>query len=171
MPGACTSPVIPKDISLLSYSRFLLPQLYLDSIKAKKKKRDIRLALQNLSRDLKPVYENAMKRILRQNLEDVDLAHKVLSWIFHALRPLAVEEIQYALAVEPGQKELDKECLIDEDDIVSVCAGLVMIDQGRGVIHFVHQTVQEYLQSVQTDQFPIAQCWNHKNKVVIVCAA
>lgn len=98
-----------------------------------------------------------MERILCQKTSDVDLAHNILSWILHALRPLAVEEIQHALATELGQKELDRECLIDKEDIVSVCAGLVTIDQERNIIHFVHQTVREYLQSIRRDQFPTAQ--------------
>ena len=132
---------------MLTSQRFILPRLHLDDLGAKKNKRAVKLALQNLTRDLGPIYNSAKARILAQEDQDIDIAKRTLSWIFYASRPLGIEEIQHALAVEPEQRDFDEECLIREEDIVSVCASLVSIDPEGKTIHFVHQTVQEYLES------------------------
>ncbi len=58
----------------------------------------------------------------------------------------APRELQYAIAVEIGESELDEENLPDIEDIISVCAGLVTIDEQSGVIRLVHYTTQEYFE-------------------------
>ena len=62
-----------------------------------------------------------MERICNQDEDDAKLAKDVLSWISYALRPLTVEEIKHAMAIEPGEKELDEEALHDEELLIFVC--------------------------------------------------
>jgi hypothetical protein len=59
---------------------------------------------------------------------DYELAKRVLSWIIYAKRPLTTTEICCALAVEPDEAELDPENIPDVEDLLSVCAGLVVVD-------------------------------------------
>jgi hypothetical protein len=59
--------------------------------------------------------------------------------------------------VEIGASELDKENLPGIEDIVSVCAGLVTVDEESGIIRLVHYTTQEYFERTQTYWFPNAQ--------------
>jgi hypothetical protein len=54
------------------------------------------------------------------------------------------------LAVEPGEAELDPENKPEVDDIVSVCAGLVVVDQESDVIRLVHYTKQEYFERISS---------------------
>jgi hypothetical protein len=77
-----------------------------------------------------------MERIKRQpgDLPGPKLARMVLSWITFAMRPLTTSELQHALAVEIGASELDEENLPDPEDMVSVCAGLVTIDEERVIL-------------------------------------
>jgi hypothetical protein len=56
--------------------------------------------------------------------------------------------------VEIGESELDKENLLEIEDIVSVCAGLVTVDEESDVIRLVHYTTQEYFGRTQTSWFP-----------------
>jgi hypothetical protein len=65
----------------------------------------------------------------------------VLSWICCAKRPLTTTELQHALAVEIEEDQLDEYNFPEVEDIVDVCAGLVMIDQGRNIIRLIHYTV------------------------------
>lgn len=95
-----------------------------------------------------------MKRISGQNIEFEELAKLVLSWITCAKRPLTVTELQHALAVVPGDLELYLENLPQIKDMVSVCAGLVTIDQKSKVIRLVHYTTQEYFRRTQGRWFP-----------------
>ena len=113
-----------------------------DNIKA------VRKALLNLPRELDGMYGEAMQRIWSQDHDKVERAKQVLSWICCSLRPLTVTGIQHALAVEPGDANFDEEALPDEDILVSVCAGLVTIDQKSNIIRLVHYTIREYSERI-----------------------
>jgi hypothetical protein len=69
--------------------------------------------------------------------------------------------------VELGTNELDKDNIPDPDDLLSVCAGLVAIDEERGIVRIVHYTTQEYFKRTGTEwltraQFEIAStCITH----------
>jgi hypothetical protein len=84
------------------------------------------------------------------------VAHSTLIWVANAMRPLKVQELQVALAVERGTRQLDKENLMKIEIILSVCAGLVIVDKQLNEVRLVHQTTQEYLDNIQAKQFPDA---------------
>ena len=84
-------------------------------------------------------------------------AKSVLSWITYALRPLTTGELCHALAVEPGDEELDQDNIPDIEDIVSVCAGLVTVDEESNIVRLVHYTTQEYFERIREDWNPAAQ--------------
>jgi ankyrin repeat protein len=48
--------------------------------------------------------------------------------------------------VECGKAELDPENMLDIEDLLSVCAGLVIVDQKSAVVRPVHYTTQVYLE-------------------------
>ncbi|KAL2014315.1 hypothetical protein VTN00DRAFT_1840 [Thermoascus crustaceus] len=138
---------------------FLLAQLHLDSLMGKRSPRAIRSALKDLSTGSKTydsVYNNAMERIEGQVPDQKELAKQVLSWITCAKRQLTTVELQNALAVELGDVEFDKDNLPDLVDMVSVCAGLVTVDEQSDIIRLVHYTTQEYFERTWTSWFPNA---------------
>ncbi len=98
-----------------------------------------------------------MERINGQTKDQRELAKQVLSWITCAKRPFTTLELQHALGVEVGESELDEENFSQIEDIVSVCAGLVTVDEKSAIIRFVHYTTQEYFERNQTKWFPHAQ--------------
>lgn len=89
-------------------------------------------------------YQRVIKRIKEQE-DTADLALSVLSWLAKAKRPLEIEELQEALAVEDGVYELDRLNLTDAATLVEICAGLVEIDECSGTVVLTHYTIQEYL--------------------------
>lgn len=107
---------------------------------------------------LSGAYDEVMERIDDQLPDFRDLAKRVLSWITCARRPLCVKELQHALAVEFDEKseELDDENLLEPSIMVSVCAGLVTIDDETSVIRLVHYTTQGYFERTQASRFPNA---------------
>ncbi|MCJ1385533.1 hypothetical protein MMC17_008656 [Xylographa soralifera] len=125
---------------------FLLSQFHMDFLAKKSSKKDVREALNNLPATLDNTYDEAMRRIHQQDAEEVRLATQVLTWISNAFTSLRVRELQFALASVPGATKLDEEALPYEDDLVSVCAGLVDIDSESGVIRLVHYTTQKYFE-------------------------
>lgn len=98
-----------------------------------------------------------MQRIEKQDMDSQQLAKDVLSWIVCAKRPLTTSELQHALAVEASDDELDEDNLPLVEDMVSVCAGLVTVDEESGIIRLVHYTTQEYFQQTQQKWFPDAE--------------
>jgi ankyrin repeat protein len=102
-------------------------------------------------------YKEAIERIEGQNPGSVELAKQALSWITCAKRPLTTLELQHALAVEIGESELDEQNLPEVEDIVSGCAGLVIIDENSNIIRLVHYSTQEYFERTQMSWFPDAQ--------------
>jgi ankyrin repeat domain-containing protein 50 len=135
-----------------------------DSLARKHNRKQVRDALRNLPEDLNDIYNGTMDRICTQDRDDVRLAKRILSWISYALRPLSVREIQHALATSPGDTELDEEALLDEDLLISVCAGIVTIDQKSRIIRLVHYTAQEYFEHARVNQFPAAQ-----TEIALIC--
>jgi hypothetical protein len=97
-----------------------------------------------------------MQRIEGQVADSEELAKQVLSWITCAKRPLTTSELQFALAVEIESPEFDEENLSEVEDIVSVCAGLVTVDEESDIIRLVHYTTQEYFERTWRSWFPKA---------------
>jgi hypothetical protein len=65
-------------------------------------------------------------------------------------------ELQHAIAVEVDKSELDRENIADIGLIVSVCAGLVIVDKESDIIRLVHYTTQEFFERTLKDWFPDA---------------
>jgi ankyrin repeat protein len=105
-----------------------------------------------------------MKRIESQVVDSHTLAMQVLSWITCAKRPLTILELRHALAVEEGELKFDEENLPEIEDMVSVCAGLVTVDEESEIIRVVHYTTQEYFERTWTSWFP-----NVQRDIAITC--
>lgn len=95
---------------------------------------------------LDKAYEGAMQRIDGQMEGFRLLAKEVLGWLTYAERLMSITELQHAIAIELGEKEFDKENLVDPSELVSVCAGLVVVDDQSNVVRLVHYTTQEYFE-------------------------
>ena len=72
---------------------------------------------------------------------------KVLMWVSCAKRFLEIEELQHALATEPGDTSLNTLNLSEVDLLVGVCIGLVDVDQGNNTLRLIHYTLRNYLQT------------------------
>ncbi|KAJ5752462.1 hypothetical protein N7520_009379 [Penicillium odoratum] len=135
---------------------FLLARLHFDSLKGKLSSTKIRNKLKTLSSGLDAAYGDAIKRIESQLPEQSQTAKEVLAWIVCATRPLTPLELQHALAVDIGEPCLDEENIPEINDLISICAGLVTIDEQSNAIRLAHYTTQEYLEQNWTSLFPDA---------------
>ena len=126
----------------------------------KRTAKEVKLTLSKLLKGaaaLDDAYEEALRRIDGQLDGDRELAKKVLSWITFAKRPLTTAEICCALAVEPGEEEPGPQNMLDVEDLVSVCAGLVVVDPESAIIRLVHHTMQEYFERIHHAWYPTGQ--------------
>ncbi|RSL70100.1 hypothetical protein CEP53_002017 [Fusarium sp. AF-6] len=117
---------VKKQIVQVVDGMFLLAHLHLESLMYKRTPKALRTALEKLPRGstaYDETYEKTMKRIETQFPDQAELARDALQWIICAEAPLSVSELQHALAVEPGEEDLDSGNLIDADDVVTACGG------------------------------------------------
>ncbi|SPN99608.1 uncharacterized protein DNG_02460 [Cephalotrichum gorgonifer] len=122
---------------------------------------DVRQALHNLHNGvegLDSAYEQTFGRIQSQAPTSSQLAKRTLSLIAYAKRPLSTEELKHALAVKPGDTELNVEFLPSTGTLQSICLGLVRFVQnnlsGGETAQLVHYTTQEFLR--RKNKFPDA---------------
>ncbi|KAJ6531033.1 hypothetical protein B0H19DRAFT_1273269 [Mycena capillaripes] len=147
---------IESGIIWRSDGMFLLAKLNIDSIMKKHTVKAVRDALKNMPGDLNSTYDEVMERINRQSEDDRNLALRTLSWISKAETVLHFSELIEALAIEPGTTDLDPDNLLELDIILSVCAGLVVMDEEDKLVRLIHYTAQDYLDRIQDRHFPNA---------------
>lgn len=127
---------------------FLHAKLNMDSLKNKRSVKAVKTALRNFTSgsagSYDTSYDEAMSRITAQSEDDYKLAQKVLTWLVYAIRPLSKVELETVLAVEPGERNLDSDNIIPIADLLSLCAGLVNLDERARTVRLVHYTAHEY---------------------------
>ncbi|KAL6401227.1 hypothetical protein AUP68_16956 [Ilyonectria robusta] len=106
---------------------------------------------------LDETYDQAMGRIEDQGHDRKVLAKQILMWITHSKRPLSTLELQHALAIRENMPVLDTDFIPQTKVILSLCAGLVTIDEKSNIIRLVHYTTQEYFERTQKRWFPEAE--------------
>ena len=106
---------------------------------------------------LHEAYSNLIVGIEGQSTRHRKLAKSVLSWMSYAPYPLSTGELCHAVAVEPGDCQLDPEKIPDIDKIVSVCAGLVVVDNDSHSVRLIHQSTRHYLRSIRESWMPGAR--------------
>lgn len=102
------------------------------------------------------MYDETLLRNQNQSEDYKQLAEQILQWIVFAVRPLSVNELQEALAVEENTEKIDESNFVDPELFTSVCAGLVVHDQVSGIVRLVHASTQEYFKRIRFDRFPDA---------------
>ena len=112
----------------------------------------IKALKESIPTDLFNLYDVAMSRITQLSDDSTELAINVMSWIFHAARPLQISELQQAIAIENAMRDLTMDDVTPADVIVESCLSLVQHDKISGVVSFSHDTVREYLEERCSDQ-------------------
>ncbi|KAJ7239382.1 hypothetical protein B0H12DRAFT_1136112, partial [Mycena haematopus] len=135
---------------------FMLAKLHMNSLATKNTVSAVRETLEQLPKDLNHAFDSTIERISQQNTDDKEVARLALIWVAYSKRPLTVPELLEALAIEPGATTLDVDNLLDIDIVLSVCGGLVIVNDTSSAVRLVHYTAQHYLDSIRTVHFPDA---------------
>ncbi len=143
----------------ITVARFLLAELHIDSLSSENNRRHLRRALETLPEKLDDTYDRTWQRIQSQSRSKVDCANQILSWVIFAQRPIGLEELRCALAVELQDSYLDEEALPERGYLLSVCGGLIVISEDKETVRFIHYTTQEYFQRTAHPGFSSAQAY------------
>ena len=137
----------PKFKANIFEYRFLLASLHIKAILrgttiARRKK-----ALESIKDGggLGDAYGATLERIKAQDEEKTKLAMATLTWVCHSERPLQVDELCHALAVDIGATDFDPENIPSIGTLLHCCQGLIMVDKEASTVRLIHYTVQEYL--------------------------
>ena len=92
-------------------------------------------------------YGATIGQIKRQGGEKARLGIAALMWISHAERPLKVDELCHALAVEIGSPDLNTDNVSSISTLLACCQGLVVVEKETFAVRLIHFTLQEYLRA------------------------
>lgn len=151
---------IKSKIADVVHGMFLLAYFHCRALIGKTSRKAINKTLDNLSTALGTydrIYQDAMQRINDQEREQADLAKRALCWIAFGKELFSVRRLQYALAIEENSSALDQDNISEIPDILSLCAGLLVLDRESSLIRLVHYTAQEYLERKNLEWFPTAE--------------
>ncbi|KAF3128506.1 hypothetical protein TWF594_011559 [Orbilia oligospora] len=164
---------IKQMISERAQGMFLLAELQFDAIESLDEPnwKEIQTCLEQFGTSSESpydgTYQTIMNRICGKDPEDIKKdkkasvgsarkAFQVLSWITRSSRHLTKEELQHAIAVEPGTNKIDKNNITNINDIISLCRGLVTYEEESNTVRLAHYTVQEYFERSWRSWFPHA---------------
>jgi len=98
-------------------------------------------------------YTATLERIRAQEGGKPKLAMAALMWICHSERPLLVDELCHALAVEIGSTHFSNDNVPGTETLLNCCQGLVAVDKEASTFRLAHHTLREYL-STHPNFFP-----------------
>ncbi|KAL8635312.1 MAG: hypothetical protein Q9228_007184 [Teloschistes exilis] len=138
---------------------FLVAKLNVDSLASKASMKTLKQAVKNLSGTLNDLYDNAIQRIhTTLSHEFRNLAKKALHWVASTYRPLPVDALLVALAIEPGEKHFDPDGCPSISLVLDICAGLLILDEQSKVIRLVHYTLQDYVNAQERATYTKVHC-------------
>ena len=146
-----------------AHGMFLLAGLQIDSLCKQTSSNRVRAALKVLPMGVFATHKDGFKSIVDQPKDDAEFGIRVMSLVFCAMRPLKIEELRDALAVQPGDCMLERGDSTEPEIIHSVTAELVSTFQSKDhwrnaclSTRLVHYTLQEYLDTKHELLFPNA---------------
>ena len=99
------------------------------------------MAVESLPSRLHDLYERTWERIEAQAEDKVSLAMRAIIWLTHAYEPLSVRQLQHAVVVSDEGEGLDEDDIVAEEMIVSVCCGLIVVDQESRIVRLVREWI------------------------------
>jgi ankyrin repeat protein len=95
-------------------------------------------AAQSIQFDLSLAYKNMLSRIHPQGL-------KLIHLVLFATRPLTLEGLRIACAIEDGMTDLDTKRQLPYPSVIDRALGLLVVDSDGQTVRFTHLTVKDYL--------------------------
>lgn len=114
---------------------------------------DIERALGSLPQGINDTYEQAMNRIAKLSVNRRRAVMRLLQWVSYSKRPLTIAELEHAIAITRGARELQADHIISAKVLTSLSAGIVIVDESERV-RLTHKTAEDYFISRRTTLFP-----------------
>ncbi|KAF2004094.1 hypothetical protein P154DRAFT_572544 [Amniculicola lignicola CBS 123094] len=139
---------IGDSITKTAKGMFLMAKLHVDLLEkgAKRAKWALLQAVSTLPDGLDSTYDAVLDRMDAQSTEDREFGHRVLTWVQRSPQPLSMQQLQFALLIQPGHYDIDEDMVDTPEYILLKSGGLVEADRNTATVRFVHSTVRDFLQ-------------------------
>ncbi|TFK19222.1 ankyrin [Coprinopsis marcescibilis] len=135
---------VVKTIIEKSSGMFLAASLQLDMLSVCVNIHGLRKAVETLPNGVEAMYQATMLRI--EGHEQATTAKSALTWLVHARESLKMDDLRYAIAVDPETFEFDSDLLIDGPTLLSLCCGLITFERKSKLVRLVHYTAKDFLE-------------------------
>ncbi|KAF1982684.1 hypothetical protein K402DRAFT_457189 [Aulographum hederae CBS 113979] len=151
MPASAQDALL-SDLVARANGMFRWIQCQLDTLKKARTRQALSFSLQNLPPGLDETYDRILKSI---DEADHKYVRRMLYWMIGSGRPLSLEELAEAIALNPDKDRLDvTERLLVPEEIFELCGSLIRVADDQTIV-LAHFSVQEYLMSDRlTDKEP-----------------
>ncbi|KAI0438824.1 ankyrin [Xylaria telfairii] len=125
-----------------SHKMFLLAKFHMNALEQQVTARDLINALKVLPSNINDIYNSVFNRISSQRIAST--LEKLLIIIATARKLLSAESLAHAITIKQDHDDIDELALPDVRHLVSMCAGLVIIDPS-GYVRLAHETIGNYI--------------------------
>ncbi|KAE9966394.1 hypothetical protein BLS_007037 [Venturia inaequalis] len=138
---------IPEDVEARLLSLFLWVKFQLEDLCGATSDKEIRNILRDLPKDLVETYGRIITKIRASGPGRIKLARKMLKWIICARRPLRIEELREAMALDLTDSHFDEDKLPSGDNwrLIQMCGNLAVLNRDDNTVRLAHHTVQQFL--------------------------
>lgn len=124
-------------------TRFLLARFHMVALADCLSISEIGIALKSLPQGINDTYDQAMARIEKLSVNRRRAVKRLLQWVSYSKRPLTIGELEHAIAVSRGARELQADHIISAKVLTSLSAGIVIVD-GNERVRLTHKTAEDY---------------------------
>ncbi|KAH6908751.1 ankyrin repeat-containing domain protein, partial [Coprinopsis sp. MPI-PUGE-AT-0042] len=134
---------------------FLHASLQLNALGKCFSAQDVRRMLEAFPSSIEGVYHQTWARITNEGHKHVSLVQAVLVWVLNASRSMSLDELERAVAtVSSDTHKFELDQLVPGTTLVSLCGGLITVEEESGLVRLVHYTAKETLESLLHNTFP-----------------
>jgi hypothetical protein len=137
---------LPNNDGRAKFIRFLWVTLQINTLCRQISDANIRASLASLPSGLPETYQQILRRIKTESTADT--VYKIFQWVAVSSRPMHLEELREAIAIDPGDLSFPRDRLVNQfDRLVSWCGDLVTLDEDELVVQFAHHSIKDFLTS------------------------
>ncbi|KAH6902519.1 hypothetical protein BKA70DRAFT_1567667 [Coprinopsis sp. MPI-PUGE-AT-0042] len=146
---------IVQTIHRKSGGMFLHARLQLEALRHCVSPLDVEETLDGFPTDIEDIYTRTWQRIIHQGPKQLNLAKLVLLWITHAHGEMTIDALRRAVATSPETHVFDSKRMVPEALLISVCCGLVSVDDKTRIVRLIHYTTRDAILPRILELFPV----------------
>jgi hypothetical protein len=145
-----------------------------DSIRSQKICKDIATCYPKEAEVLPDKSSRSVRKNIAIQPKDLELANSILRWVVWAERPLTLEELKIAIAIQPGYQSMSDLSRMAENDFESVLRLILgaIIKVQNDIVYLVHQSAKEFLRgfnSIKSERFSSLQSNESNLDITVRC--